>query len=201
MTFLSRDRAEQMFADRRERLALAIRQGDREVDRVLGPHRHRCASRTVSNLRNDLICEEARKSFADDPDIRFQRKHGRWMMYVRDEAIVLFKKLDWRNRHQSIPTQLAMQLFGQLAMAAMPDAAPRLIAGFKTDRFNLAVQSVALTYPDEHGPRWMLPLEDDNPPAATIQPATPPPSDKPKPRIRVRDDDAMKKRGSDASAG
>jgi hypothetical protein len=113
-----------MFADRRERLALAIRQGDREVDSVLGSNRHRCASRTVSNLRNDLICEEARKAFAYDPDIRFQRKHGRWMMYVRDEAIVLFKKLDWRNRHQSIPTQLAIATLRSVGYGANAGRGP-----------------------------------------------------------------------------
>jgi len=180
---VTRDQAEQYFRPYAGGLSEAIHVGNRQLDEILGAQRHRAEARSLSSLRNDLICGEARRIFADNPQVQFAKDHGRWVMYIfdpnlPDTVIVLFKKLDRQLRTMNVPSQLSFALFSQMPLPNMPLEAPRFVAGWRMDEFNNGVRDAVLTLPGPHGPYWAISLDgyaQGN--VVAIVPAAPPSTD------------------------
>ena len=152
--------AREIIAPYRTRLKEAIRIADKSLQEVFGSERYWLRRRTLSNIRNDLVCREMRRIFATDPDIRFVNRAGRDLMYVSDKAVIVFKKVDGRRRRtHNWPTQLAMQLFGQRELIDLPPT-PRFVAGWQLDRLGIAVQDAVLTYPRGRYAEFAISLDD-----------------------------------------
>jgi hypothetical protein len=180
--------AEQIIAPYRERLNEAIRTADRTLEERFGRERHRLRRRTLSNIRNDFVCEEARKIFANDPSIYFETRSGRDLMHIRDKAVIVFKKIDGRRlRTYNWPTQLVMRLFGQRQMIDMP-ATPRFVAGWRLDRLGIAVQATLLTYPRGREAEWAIPLDEaaSTPVSVIKRPGVRPDTETVAPRVRAK---------------
>lgn len=189
---VSREEGERRLRPYLSGLARAIHAGDQGLDDIMGDQKHRVKSRSISSTRNDLIIHEARRIFDGDPTVRFESRHGRDIMYIKDDAIILFKKLDRSRRTRNAPTQLALKLFGQQPLDEMPLETPRFVAGWQMDMLGMAIQVMMITYPKAHGVEWVIPL-DDYGAATKAVPITPPPIDGPGPQVR-------KKAGGDADA-
>jgi hypothetical protein len=144
-----------------ERLCEAITNGDRLFQERFGQNRAELKSRSISSVRNDLIVAEARRLFESDPDVRFEQRYGREIMYISDIAVVLFKKLDRRKRTMNIPTQLTLDLFGQQPLPYMPEETPRFVAGWQVDDLNIAVQSIFITHPNGQWLEWSFCVDEE----------------------------------------
>lgn len=181
---VSRDEGERRLRPYLPRLAQAIRQGEHRLNDVLGDQKHRFKSRSLSSGRNDFIINEARRIFEGDSSVRFETRQGRDIMYIGDDAVILFKKLDRSKRTQNIPTQLALALFGQQPLDGMPPGTPRFVTGWQMDTLGMAIQVMMITHPNAHGVEWILPLDEDYGAAAKPVAITPrPPTPKPGPRV------------------
>ena len=180
--------ARELIAPYRSRLNEAIRSADSILNERFRTDRHWMKRRTLSSIRNDLVCSEMRRIFADDSNIRFESRAGRDLMYIRGEAIIVFKKVDGRRRRtHNWPTQLVMQLFGQGKLIDLPPS-PRFVAGWQLDRLGIAVQDAILTYPKGQEAQFAIPLQDAAAqPSAMITPQAGTAPDSPS-RVRVRKD-------------
>lgn len=121
-------------------------------------------------------------------------------MYIRDEAVVFFKKLDRRFRTMNIPTPAAMQLFGQLEMPGMPPLAPRYVAGWRMDPFNQFVDHIVITYPQLGGVAWHFGIDDGGQSATGVVQIVPPSPSGPRTRrTKVRPEKERKQNEGDAA--
>lgn len=182
-----------------DRLAAAILEGDSDMRSTeFAQFRRMMTARSLATNRCDFVLHHVRQAFGDDPDVAFRRAHGREMMFVSDQAILVFKKLDRRRRTRNAPTQLALKLFGQLPLPMMPDAAPRFVAGWQMDRLNAEVETLWLTHPNGKDNAWALPMSDEGQ-GTTMVRLTPPPSAAPHggaKRSKVRTKEAIEREGT-----
>jgi hypothetical protein len=150
-------------------LCKAITSGDRLFQERYASNRSEWKSRSVSSVRNDLIVSEAKRLFDPDPDVRFESRYGREIMYIGDIAVIVFKKLNRRKRTMNIPTQLTLELFKQQPLPFMPDETPRFVAGWQVDSLNIAVQSVFITHPNGRWLEWSFRPDEDEGEQKTIR--------------------------------
>jgi len=184
---VSREEGERRLRPYFERLAEAIHDGDRRLAGVLGDQKHRFKSRSLSSNRNDFVVSEARRIFEDDPTVRFEMRHGRDIMHIGDDAVVLFKKLDRSRRTRNAPTQLALKLFGQQPLNEMPAETPRFVAGWQMDTLGIGIQVIMITHPNPFGVEWAIPLDDQLAAAKTAQITPQPVQEQPAPRIHKKE--------------
>jgi len=201
---VSREEGERRLRPYLDRLAQAIRGGEHVLNGVFGDQKHRFKPRSLSSSRNDLVIAEARRVFEGDQTVRFETRYGRDIMYVGDDAIIVFKKLDRSRRTQNIPTQLALKLFGQQPLDGMPGETPRFVAGWQMDTLGLAIQVMMITHPSPLGVEWVIPLDDSAAGGAGTVPITPPSPPSPPAdtaRVRRKADERREDERSTSSSG
>ena len=151
------------------RIAQAIQNGQRDLNGALGDRRYLFKPRSLSSGRNDCVINSARRIFEPDDNVWFESRQGRDIMYIRDEAVIFFKKLDRSRRTRNIPTLLAQMLFSQQELPDMPPATPRFVAGWQMDSLGIAIQTMLITHPNAYGYEWFISLDDYGPAGMAVR--------------------------------
>lgn len=135
------------------RLAEAVRRAwDRYLSKVAPVFKHAPPTRLRANAVQALIIEEVTEMFPE----RVFRARGRSLLWIAEDLIVQFKKLDRRGRPRNYPTQTALRFNAQLDIPGIP-AATRATIGYQLDKVGTKLVALSVVLQDRHGiDRWDL---------------------------------------------
>lgn len=133
------------------RLNRLMHEANEATNAWLGAGQFPVAPRTRANMMYDAIIAKARQEFAGDVEVTFSRRKGLILMYIRDESILRFKKLDRLRRGQSIRTKQTVDYSSQRPMEGMPPTAARYVVGYQLDPSGTQITATWATLPKGDG--------------------------------------------------
>lgn len=187
----SRPRTQADLAIYRERLSRCVQDAIAEFIRRFGDELYRWRPTSQANVVRDYIVDNVKREFPDGVDgIRHHQRRGLFLLYIRDEYVLRFKKLGRGRRTMNIPTQLALDFLAQQPLQLFPGLAPalHLNVGYEP-KVTLAASTVWITCPDRHGVEWEWQISDEADVAElpiSTSPARPLPAPMRKPLARPR---------------
>ena len=123
----SRPRTQADLATYRTRLAACVQGAIADFIGRFGDELYRWRPTSQANVLRDYIVDNVKREFPDGVDgIRHQERRGLFLLYIRDEYFLRFKKLGRGRLTMNIPTQLSLDFTSQQPLQLFPDLAPAL---------------------------------------------------------------------------
>lgn len=187
----SRPRTQADLATYRARLSACVQGAIAEFIRRFADELYTWRPTSQANVLRDYIVRNVKREFPDGIDgIRHQERRGLFLLYIRDEYVLRFKKLGRGRRTMNIPTQLSMDFTSQQPLQLFPDLAPalHLNVGYHT-LATLATSTVWITCPKGDAVDWEWQISEDAEPIqlpTSVTPTGPAPVQVRRPRARPR---------------
>jgi len=121
-------------------------------------------TRTVSDIYNDHIVDQARRLFLDTlgTRVREREKHGRTIFIVDDKACLWFKKFDRNLRPRNIMTRQALNYVLQKPMFPDEPSLTNLAIGYRSIDPARTQHEVWATCPGLGANKWTIKLSGEN---------------------------------------
>jgi hypothetical protein len=131
------------------------------------------SARCRASFIYDHIAYRARSRFDGIQGVRLEERRGFLLLHIDNKVTIRFKKLDAKNRTRNVPTQQQIRFSLQLEMEGLPKST-RLVAGYKLNDVQTAIQQIAVTCPVGNNLQWFFEIPDADAPS-NIEFLTPPP--------------------------
>lgn len=153
MGILSPSAVQRRLKSFESKLAAAVRRAwQRYVLTIAPAFKHAPPNTMRANAVQALIIEEVTEAFPN----RVFRAKGRSFLWIAEDLIVQFKKLDRRGRTRNYPTQTALRFNAQLDIPGIPSAT-RATIGYQLDKLGTRIVALSVVLQDEPGfDRWGL---------------------------------------------
>ena len=153
MGILSQSAVQRRLRSFESKLADAVRRAWHRYMTTIAPaFKHVPLPRLRANAVQALIIEEVLELFPD----RVFRARGRSLLWIAEDLIVQFKKLDRRGRPRNYPTQTALAFDAQLEIPGVPSAT-RATIGYELDKLGTQIAALSVVLQDGHRlDRWGL---------------------------------------------
>ena len=149
--------AKKFFEPHLEDIKESIVKGFNRYSEIPAELRIHITPRSRSSLRNDFIVAEVRKRWHNSPEI-CELRNIRGLFIVDFGGYQLrFKKVNKKFQSQNIPTRQTLSFMIQDPLPGMPPA-ENLIAGYRPDKFQNSIQSIAIVCPNGKSYHYFLPI-------------------------------------------
>ena len=116
--------------------------------------------RVRANVVNDLMIDEGRRNLANRRGANWVMSQGRYLLNIKDQAILRFKKLDKYLQTQNYPT-LGSRLFDRQEQGdfeGIPSQLPRVTVGYRLIKFETEVEPFVV-YAVGQDVKWDYPIK------------------------------------------
>ena len=144
MAILTRDEAEAVLAPYMERLNRCVRAGWEFYNHQPDNLRITCTTRTRAGIVRDAMVEFAKREFDGDPDVQFVTNRGLFLVLIRNQILVRFKKLSPVFRSSNYPTQQAVRFMNAMLSLDGVPAAMRCDVGYVLNDLQTEIQTSAV---------------------------------------------------------
>lgn len=185
---ISRDEAEKILTPYQNIFAECITLSCNDYFSLLGTFPHTIKSRTTYNIIYDFIESHARSKFDGLDGIKLFSRDGLFIIIVRDQLAIRFKKFNSDKMPSNIPTQQTIDyMTQQFDLPGIP-AHTSLIVGYELDPFQSSLHEITITCPNGSKNLWSFNVNKDGSSKADILELPLRESSEPVIPIRIRKD-------------
>ena len=118
--------------------------------------------RTRANIMSDLMIMYTRKFFEGKRGVVLRKNRGLFLLEIKGELLIRFKKLGRNQKASNIPTQQSIDFYGQqLDLPGISSRAVGLVAGYVLNGLQNGLESKLITCPKGSYVEWSIDMEEE----------------------------------------
>lgn len=154
------EEAQNLLAPYHPRLLQCFDEGWKRYDDTIPRRLPLISSRGQANAYHEFLVEEVRTRLGGLEGILIdESKDNRFLVYVQQQLLLRFKKLDRKLRTSNYPTPTSVAFDAQEEIEGLPECC-RLTVGYQFDRMRRGLKSVYVLYAKGREPLWHYDLRD-----------------------------------------
>jgi len=108
--------------------------------------RHKTTPTTRAAIVRDNMVYHVKRLFSDVQGVHYFQRGQLFLLIIKNQVCIKFKKLDNKLKPRHIPTQQALSYMNQLEIPGITPAS-NWIAGYRLDTLQAGIKDIFLTYP------------------------------------------------------